>query len=1057
MGIRHKLLASLLSLSLVAAFVPSSALAFADTTQADSSASSQSAAEESVLDSFSKIDGINDDSILGLDFSYYQQDVADGKEFHNYNYGKVSNVFDYVKSQGVNTISVRVAVDPTKATDDAKYFSLENAAKTVKAANAAGLRTNVILMYSDSATYKDTQTLPDGWNDAIDGEELGKTDMGSNETWAIHHAVDYTNDTLAYLKDQGATPSMVTIGNEVNYNFLGYSGDENGWKGWMALRYLANLAKADGVKVGFSFAAPNDATGIQDLISDSALNSSWIPCSYDYVGVNLYAYSGFDEKQYAQNMVKQFQETESSAKRTATCYVSNIAYPRYDYSNSSVTTQSQAKNIYGLLKATASSSNAGGMILNQGEYVDSWNSVFDSDRALTSLATFGYAQGEKKDVSWTPTEETIYKYGLESALKDQSVTIPQIKGMNSTAIRGVDASSYEALNEAGVKFYDYDGTETPLMKELADNGVNYIRLRVWNNPYNENGNVYGGGVNSVENDLKIAKEATKYGMKVLLCFHYSDFWASPGVQKLPKAWQSDAGNTDAIANDIYTFTKDTIKQFQDAGCDVGMVQIGNEITNGMAGTVAGGYKATWGTKATANTLCKYLNAGAKATREVSPQTLVALHLEGPSATKYRYILNVWKKHKVDYDVLGTSYYPFWHQNIQNLSGAQDAAADFGKLFCVLESSWLNSMNDADGTTNQLGEGTTDTSVYKVGVQGQVNVLADQYKAMLSKDNGLGAFYWEPAWIPVKAGWANWQYNKEVANKLGTGWASDGAIGYAPDSSVYYQGKKVTGGSGWDNQSLFDFNGHPLQSLKFYKDSQTAPESKFYVIHYTDTKGNAIGTDRVQRVYSGSKVKYGTVSGYKRVSATTTGTKDGVTYCTVTCKPILKAKLNKTRIAYNGLKHAPAVKVTLAGKVAYKSIKKSNVQVKLSYAGKRVNVGSYTVKVIGKGVYKGQSVTLRFSVVPRATKITSAKAAKRSCKVVWAKRTAQVSGYQIRYSTHKNMSGAKTKTVKRASATKTTLSKLTAHKKYYVQVRTYKTSSSVKYYSAWSAKKSVTVK
>jgi arabinogalactan endo-1,4-beta-galactosidase len=918
MGIGHKLLAGLLSLSLVAAFTPSATLAFADTATADSSTSSQSSTEQSVFDSFSKIDGINDDSILGLDFSYYQQDVADGKVFHDYNYKKVGNVFDYVKDQGVNTVSVRVAVDAAKATDDAKYFSLENAAKTVKAANAAGLRTNVILMYSNSVTSKDSQTLPDGWNDKISGEELGKTDMGSNETWAIHHAVDYTNETLSYLKDQGATPSLVTIGNEVNYNFLGYTGDENAWKGWMAMRYLATLVKGDGVKVGFSVAAPDDASGIQYVVDSSHLNSSWIPCSYDYVGVNLYAYSGFDEKQYAQDMVKQFQTTESSAGRTATCYVSNITYPRYDYSDSSVTTESQAKNIYGMLKATAATNNASGLVLNQGEYVDSWNSVFDSDHALTSLATFAYAQGEKKDVSWTPTQETIYKYGLESGLKNQSVNISQIKGMNSTAIRGVDASSYEALNEAGVKFYDYDGNETPLMKELADNGVNYIRLRIWNNPYNDKGEVYGGGVNSVENDLKIAKEAAKYGMKVLLCFHYSDFWASPGVQKLPKAWQSDAGNTDAIANDIYTFTKDTIKQFQDAGCDVGMVQIGNEITKGMAGTVQSSYQAAWGNESTANVLCKYLKAGAKATREVSPKTLVALHLEGPNAKKYRSILNVWKKHNVDYDVLGTSYYPFWHQTTKKLSAAQDAAADYGKLFCVLETSWLNSMSDADGTTNQLGEGTADTSVYKVGVQGQVDVLSDQYKAMLSKDNGLGAFYWEPAWIPVKAGWANWKYNKEVANKMGTGWASDGAIGYAPDSSVYYKGQKVTGGSGWDNQSLFDFNGHPLQSLKFYKQSQTSDESKFYVIHYVDEKGKAIATDRVERVYTGSSVKYGTVKGYKRVSVATTGQKDGVTYRTVTCRPILKAKLNKTRVAYNGRKHAPAVKVTLAGKVAYKS-------------------------------------------------------------------------------------------------------------------------------------------
>ena len=99
--------------------------------------------------------------------------------------------------------------------------------------------------------------------------------------------------------------------------------------------------------------------------------------------------------------------------------------------------------------------------------------------------------------------------------------------MSESTIRGVDVGSYVALTNAGVKYYDYDGKEQPLMKILKDNGVNYIRLRIWNDPYNEKGETYGGGDSTVDNGLKIGKEATKYGMKVLVDFHYSDFWADP--------------------------------------------------------------------------------------------------------------------------------------------------------------------------------------------------------------------------------------------------------------------------------------------------------------------------------------------------------------------------------------------------------------------------------------------------------------------------------------------------------------------------------------------------
>ena len=176
-----------------------------------------------------------------------------------------------------------------------------------------------------------------------------------------------------------------------------------------------------------------------------------------------------------------------------------------------------------------------------------------------------------------------YQYGGETGLKDQKVDIDEISTMYSSSIRGVDISSYTALKKAGVKFYNYEGKEESLINILHDNGVNYIRVRIWNDPYNEDGETYGGGTCDVESGLAIAKEAAKYGMKMLLDFHYSDFWADPAQQIIPKAWEDDKNDSDKMAQNVYEYTKETIEKFQQTGVEIGMVQIGNEITNGMLG------------------------------------------------------------------------------------------------------------------------------------------------------------------------------------------------------------------------------------------------------------------------------------------------------------------------------------------------------------------------------------------------------------------------------------------------------------------------------------------
>ena len=115
---------------------------------------------KNALTKYKKISEINNNTILGTDFTYYQQCLTWGKQYKDYMSQSVDNLFTYVKSQGINTISVKAAVNPT---GDNAYLSLDNAIKTLKKAKAAGLQTNLVLLYSDEMTYAGTQKLPEGW------------------------------------------------------------------------------------------------------------------------------------------------------------------------------------------------------------------------------------------------------------------------------------------------------------------------------------------------------------------------------------------------------------------------------------------------------------------------------------------------------------------------------------------------------------------------------------------------------------------------------------------------------------------------------------------------------------------------------------------------------------------------------------------------------------------------------------------------------------------------------------------------------------------------------
>lgn len=384
-----------------------------------------------------------------------------------------------------------------------------------------------------------------------------------------------------------------------------------------------------------------------------------------------------------------------------------------------------------------------------------------------------------------------YEAKLPTECEDAKIFVEKIDGISDDFVKGVDISTIIVEEKNGAKFYTEDGKEEDVFKILADSGVNSLRVRVWNDPYDKNGNGYGGGNCDIDNAVEIAKRAKGYDLSMMIDFHYSDFWADPSKQMCPKAWEgmSAADKSD----EAYKFTYEALEKIIKAGGNVKFVQVGNETNTGMAG------EKLW------SAITEVMKGGSRAVREISEKykqdIKVCVHFTNPEDSgNIASIAGKLKSYELDYDVFALSYYPYWHGTQENLSKVmENIQLKYEKETMVVETSYMFTKEDGDGNANSVS--TKDLcEEYAATVQSQANEVRDVC-ATVSKAGGLGVYYWEPAWIPVdKSTW-----------EKGTGWATSFASEYDPDDAgVYY------GGCAWDNQAMFDFDGTALPSLSVFK-------------------------------------------------------------------------------------------------------------------------------------------------------------------------------------------------------------------------------------------------
>ena len=462
-------------------------------------------------------------------------------------------------------------------------------------------------------------------------------------------------------------------------------------------------------------------------------------------------------------------------------------------------------------------------VLKETDYTaDSWKALQES---LTASGNFLQAlNGDYTSTTVTEIEEKITnlkkaKDELKSAaVVTAGINVKRVNGLKSDFIGGVDISSYRALKDSGVKYYDFAGNELDdagFFKLLKDSGINYVRIRVWNNPYDASGNGYGGGNNDLQKAVDMGKLATDAGMRVLIDFHYSDFWADPDKQQAPKAWQNLT--LDEKLAKVTEFTSDSLQTLLKSGVDVGMVQVGNETNNGIAG------ESDW-----SDGMLAVFAAGCDAVHKVADENKhpikAVLHFANPESGNYQTYAEKLADAKVNYDVFASSYYPYWHGTLDNLQTQLDTiATTYHKEVMVAETSWATSLEDGDGHANTVREGNNDEGMsYDFSIYGQAKELREVINTIANTTNGIGVFYWEPAWLPVAV------YDQDATNaeavlasnraaweKYGSGWASSYAGEYdAKDAGKWY------GGSAIDNQALFDASGHPLETLKIFQYVQT---------------------------------------------------------------------------------------------------------------------------------------------------------------------------------------------------------------------------------------------
>ncbi|RUT35613.1 hypothetical protein EJP77_00910 [Paenibacillus zeisoli] len=406
------------------------------------------------------------------------------------------------------------------------------------------------------------------------------------------------------------------------------------------------------------------------------------------------------------------------------------------------------------------------------------------------LAYYQDGSSGKVNVVWEAVPPSSYSvtgtFTIKGAVEGSTVQ-PEasitVSGYREDFIRGVDISTLTAIEDHGGRYFDSNGVQRDLLDILKDRGVNYVRLRLWNDPKKS------GGYNNESDVIRLAKRVKSKGLKLLVDFHYSDEWAHPGQQIPPSAWK-DLSQSD-LEKAVHDYTQQVVQDLKQVNAMPDMVQIGNEINSG----VLNGLNSTPDFDKNA----ALLSSGVQGVRDVAggDQVKIMIHLaEGGKYDTFKWYFGELNKRNVPYDIIGLSYYPFWHGTFADVQKTMNGMAEeFGKEVVIAETSYPFTFKEGDAHENVINSPSKliGGATFPATVQGQYDAMKAVMEALVHvpDQKGAGFFYWEPAWITANVGWI--------------------------DSE----------GDAWENQAMFDYKefpanggqsyaGYALNSLDVYK-------------------------------------------------------------------------------------------------------------------------------------------------------------------------------------------------------------------------------------------------
>jgi len=344
---------------------------------------------------------------------------------------------------------------------------------------------------------------------------------------------------------------------------------------------------------------------------------------------------------------------------------------------------------------------------------------------------------------------------------------------------GVDLSYVNQVEDNGGIYRDDEGEVIEPYIFLAQKGANLARLRIWHTPENTSGNTYSG-LKDVEKSIRRAKFA---GMQVLLDFHYSDTWADPSHQEVPKAWEA-IKTIDVLNDSVYAYTYNTLLHLHEEGLLPELVQIGNETNCGMLRTnLPDGFPSLDVCKGNWSNFGAIVNAGIQAVRDMDAlsgkKTQIILHVADPKNLEY-WTRDVMAKAGVtDFDIMGVSFYHIWHNTVSFdalPALISNLRTSHKKDFMVVETAYPFTTQNND-SYNNIYYDQEPVKDFAYSVEGQKDFMIALNQNMMDA-GALGVIYWEPAWI---------------SSTMNDGWGT---------------------GSSWENVAFFDFQGRATSVLDY---------------------------------------------------------------------------------------------------------------------------------------------------------------------------------------------------------------------------------------------------